>query len=178
MPDARRRPSLARRAAGAAALVTGVVAQFLEQHPAAGPAEGLQGLREMATQGAVLGAGAGTPTALLFTNLTQLPAGNAPWNPPASAAGTGGGGGLSTGAVAAVAVAASVGEAAFRWPSLAKALTVPLPMPSLWARRAAQPSADPAEILPVRACHVHGLCMLAGCCWHKLSGALPCQGAI
>lgn len=59
------------RASGAAALVAGVAAQLLEQRPRAAPAELRVALLQAATQHVVTGAGAGSPTALLFTNLTR-----------------------------------------------------------------------------------------------------------
>ncbi len=99
-----------------------MAAQYLQYHPAASRAQVLQALTSLATGGEVAGVGS-SPNLLLFTNLSQ-PAppgwsggstgtgngsGGGGGTEPAGGSG-GGGGGLSTGAVAAIAVVAALGE--------------------------------------------------------------------
>lgn len=89
---------------GAAPLVAGVAAQYLQLHPTATSAQVKAALLAMSTQHVVTGSSIG-PTNLLFTNLTEPQSGGG-----AGASGESGGG-LSTGAVIAVVVAACfVGE--------------------------------------------------------------------
>lgn len=95
------------RALGAAAVVTGVAAQYLGLNPGAGAAEVRRALQQqLATPQVVVGGGSATPTNLLFTNLTSSQAGAevAPVHPPNY--NTGSSCGLSAGAVAGIASAA------------------------------------------------------------------------
>lgn len=100
-------PSSFCRAFGAAPIVVGVVAQYLELHPEATPSQIKRALQETGSQHAVTGAGPATrTTTLVYTNLTEPEPVVAAGGGGDTAASSGGGGssGLSTGAVVGIVI--------------------------------------------------------------------------
>ncbi|GAB4822994.1 hypothetical protein N2152v2_010040 [Parachlorella kessleri] len=104
------------RAFGAAAVVAGVAAQYLELHPHASPAEVKSALLALATPQLLAGVGPASPNLLLFTNLSrdesagQGPGGSGSGEGSGGSSGGGGsGGGLGPGAIAGIVVGAVAG---------------------------------------------------------------------
>jgi hypothetical protein len=102
-------------AAGAAAVVAGIAAQYLQHHPAATSEEVKQALLQLGSKNAVAGVGSQSPNNVLaYSNITQeaviLPSQEPEVLMPPSQAG--GGGDLSSGAIAGIAVAGAVGKRA------------------------------------------------------------------